>query len=466
MRIKGPFCFCLLIFISYFSLWQSNPVFGCSDGNCPGQAQINWLASRQDPNADLVNSFEDGKDFAWTFDQAVAVIAFTHAGETQRAKRVLDKMKELQPSDCNASWNEWYRLADPCDMDWDWGSLKYVTGPIAWMVIAINYYESNTHDANYADMARKALCWLDTMVVTNPDGALRFCGGPRCGQYDAGEPNWISTEHNLDAYSAYYWRGMLDANDSYLYRASLILDYLRREMWAPSPDSDEPNELSNAVVFWEGFGNFAFSTDPQTWGVLSLGPRGPDGEEFYKSLDWLWYSPSGNTRTVQDYNNTIKDVNGFKSGTGETNNYIWVDGTEHAAAAFYSIGDNVKGDFFHNQMRRIVDTTGGLVHSFCQTDPNNIRWPENHRYNYVASAAWYYFNEVRINPFNLRPCSAECRAANINGTGRVNFLDYVILASNWLKTGLDLAGDINKDRRVQNVDLNILADYWLNDCYE
>jgi len=268
---------------------------------------------------------------------------------------------------------------------------------------------------------------------------------------------------------------MLDANDSYLYNASLILDYLREEMWAPSPNSNCVHEVE---IFWEGYNDFAFATDCQSWGVLSLGPVGPDGEQFKNSLNWLLENPYGTTRTTQDYNNIIQDVNGFKSWVGyrdicdptlwipSTGDPIgvWVDGTEHVAAAFYSVGDDANGTVIHNEMREIIDSNGGLVHSFCEINPDNIRWPENYRRNYVASAAWYYFNEVRLNPFNLRPCFGECRAANINGTGRINFIDYAIFALDWLETGSGLAGDINRDRRVQWIDLNILTEYWLGSC--
>lgn len=376
------------------------------DGNRPGQEQLDWLVGQQDLATGLMYSFEDGKDFAWTFDQALAVIAFTHAGETKRAKRILDKMKLLQPSDCDASWYEWYRLADPCNIDWDWGSQKYVTGPIAWMVIAINYYEWNTKDPSYADMARQALCWLDTMKVTYPDGALRFCGGPRCGQNDAGEPNWISTEHNIDAYSAYFWRGLIDRNLSYLETAKGILDYLRKQMWSHSPAA---NCCRTEPVFCRGWNDCEVATDCQSWAVLALGPTGPDCEQFFRGLYWL-LDLDDSTRNLQDYNESITDVDGYRSCTGQWP-FIEVDFTEHVAAAFYSIGDCLNGDYFHNQIGRIIDSNGGLVHSFCDYAPD-VEWdPQgrfmNYRHNYVGSVAWYYFNEVKINPF-VPPSAKQC----------------------------------------------------------
>lgn len=60
--------------------------------------------------------------------------------------------------------------------------------------------------------------------------------------------------------------------------------------------------------------------------------------------------------------------------------------------------------------------------------------------------------------------ACECEAANRNSTGSVNFLDYAIFAPDWLVTSAGLAGDVNGDGVVDNVDLEIIAYYWLNPC--
>jgi len=431
----------------------------------------------QDPITGLVDSYQDdGLVNAYIFDQALAVIALTDANRTTEARSILDRMQDYQRDDPNGAWYVAYRVGI-INPNWPPGDCQYYrTGDIAWMVMAVNFYECRTGDPNYANMARRALGWLDRMRNTDQSdekyGSLCYkCSNPN---YTCDDSNNISTEHNLDAYSAYYWRGMLDANGSYLYKASLILDYLRNEMWAPSPNSncDQYSNCNHDVeIFWGGYNDFLFTTDCQSWGVLALGAGGPDGEQFKNSLDWLLDNPYGTTRTTHDYNDTIQDINGFRSWVGirelcdpnlwsytDDPNRVWVDGTEHVAAALFSIGDDANGIDIHNEMGKIVDANGGLVHSFSE-EPNN-----EYRYNYVASAAWYYFNEVRINPFNLRPCFAECRAANLNGTGIVNFVDYATLASDWLEEGSDLTGDINGDRRVHGVDLYILTEYWLGDC--
>ncbi|GAG42680.1 unnamed protein product, partial [marine sediment metagenome] len=60
--------------------------------------------------------------------------------------------------------------------------------------------------------------------------------------------------------------------------------------------------------------------------------------------------------------------------------------------------------------------------------------------------------------------SCECYAANINEVDPVNFEDFAMLATDWLLTVYDLAGDTNRDDSVDLWDLAQLAQHWLSDC--
>jgi hypothetical protein len=56
---------------------------------------------------------------------------------------------------------------------------------------------------------------------------------------------------------------------------------------------------------------------------------------------------------------------------------------------------------------------------------------------------------------------------DIDQSGCVNFVDYVILANNWLLQGAaikDKRADVNNDGIVDGRDLNILAKFWLSGC--
>ena len=178
---------------------------------------IDWMHNQQNSKTGLLDSYErDGREWAYLYDQALAIIAFTEAGELQKAKMILDTLERLQLDDPDGAWYECYDASRPDEILSDCG--KYITGPIAWKVIAINYYENKTGDAGYADTAHRALIWLDTMRNNDPDddayGSLAFSNV---------NMDIMSTEHNVDAYSAFNGRGELDSNESLLEIADNIL---------------------------------------------------------------------------------------------------------------------------------------------------------------------------------------------------------------------------------------------------
>ncbi len=61
-------------------------------------------------------------------------------------------------------------------------------------------------------------------------------------------------------------------------------------------------------------------------------------------------------------------------------------------------------------------------------------------------------------------CDDDC--PNLDGLNPVNFIDFSMLAGNWLLVGANLAGDLNRDGTVDFNDLEIFTSYWLSHCYE
>ena len=351
------------------------------------QKKIEWLTHQLENNK-LVDSYKgDNRDLSYIYDQALSVIAFSEAGEFGKAKNVLDAIVEIQNSD--GSWYSSYRASDSFRLD-----LNKDSGNVAWMIMAINYYEKISGDDNYYSVADKALNFLKSRIDFNSSNET-FGSITHSTQL----PNARSTEHAHDVYSAFYERSMLrsDLDISELEDiASNVKEYVRREMWAPSSTSNGP--YHNVNVFWVGFNNFGWYTDPQSWGVLSQGTNGANGEEYFRSLDWLWFNPYGSTRNLVSYNDIEAD--GFRGNTGEQD-FIWVEGTEGVASAFYSIGNTTRGDYFHNQMKIVEQDSGGLIFSFSDVNPeDNRRWPDNYRLEAINATAWHYFNERKINPFH------------------------------------------------------------------
>lgn len=82
-----------------------------------------------------------------------------------------------------------------------------------------------------------------------------------------------------------------------------------------------------------------------------------------------------------------------------------------------------------------------------------------------------YFDELRqklvARAANVRmqaQCPACTNPANIDGIGVVDLSDFALLAADWMEAGPSLAGDIYADETVDILDLQLMAQYWLELC--
>ena len=169
-------------------------------------AEINdaysWLCNQKVPSGNafegLIDSFEDywqdGSKVKkeYTYDQAVAAIAFLLVGDVKSARAVLDKLADIQ--DGAGFWINSYW--------WDSGAgeeIRRHIGPVMWVCLAVMNYEKITGDtATYRPMALKAIDWC--LKFQKPNGALS--GGETTWDSSNGswtEEVWSSTEHNIDA---------------------------------------------------------------------------------------------------------------------------------------------------------------------------------------------------------------------------------------------------------------------------
>src|SRR6185436_1580719 len=142
----------------------------------------------------------------------------------EQARQLLAGLDHIQNDD--GSWEFAYEPDGALSLE----GKRYI-GAMAWVVIAANFFESDTGERTFERMADAALRFIDGFIVRDPESPLN--GGVSMGP---AAPQVYSTEHNADAMSAFLWRGRLSGRQEYLDTATRLRAFLFRALSVESPD--------------------------------------------------------------------------------------------------------------------------------------------------------------------------------------------------------------------------------------
>ena len=319
-----------------------------------------WLKSQM-VSTGLVDSYRDKSDICYSYDQAVAAMAFVARGDFVNARRVLNALASLQNAD--GSWNHSYA----CTTGNVLGAQRYV-GSNAWIVLAIAHYEKRTGDTvTYHVMGERAVNWM--RLFQQGDGGLN-------GGYDANGAfiNWASTEHNEDSY------GGLN-HFAYTSDGAEVKSFLDNVVWNASQDR------------WnQGRNDPLDPLDVNPLGVQALGTSGV--RPYVLSLNYA-YSHHRNVQTWGKGRIRIQ-VDGFDFNSDH--NDIWVEGTAQMAKALFLSGSSNDGTYFLQQLIQTQSNSGGLPYSVKGTFNGDFTMSKNEA---VASTGWLILAIESINP--LKP---------------------------------------------------------------
>ena len=102
---------------------------------------------------------QPNEDVAYTYDEAIAAVAFLAVGQTEATTGILTALQGLQ--NVNGSWaNAYSSKSAIVDKEED-------LGPTAWVVLAATAYHTQTASTQYDAMAKKALTWALTLQQSN-----------------------------------------------------------------------------------------------------------------------------------------------------------------------------------------------------------------------------------------------------------------------------------------------------------
>jgi hypothetical protein len=375
-----------------------------------------WLKAQQDLTAGsamdgLVDSFDDWwnaterRQILYTYDQAVAAIAFMAKGDRTRAEKVLNKLAAIQDPDgswINSYW--WNGYGE---------EIRKHVGPVAWVVMAYMTHEKLYGGTAYQASARKALDWIIQFQKAN--------GGIAGGRttWDSGNGSWTdevwsSTEHNEDVYNIlkYYAGKFSDRATAYNSAATKSKSFLDNVVW-----NDTLKRFNGG---WKNNTNLIdpfVPMDVNPWGVLALGLSGtrdykasiayvdnaagtgtPASPKYVHSLPY-----NGTTITAYDFDwqydcAPAYDQNGNPNGNRCED--IWFEGSAFMSVAHFMNGNTAKADTIIDEIIKKQGTSGtllgGVPYSLKGSSNNYWRMAQE---NCVSSTGWLVIAIHRFNPF-------------------------------------------------------------------
>ncbi|MEK6706468.1 MAG: hypothetical protein AABZ06_11845 [Bdellovibrionota bacterium] len=338
--------------------------------------------------AAFVRSYEGWERF-FTYDQALAAIVFTHAGDKNAALKVLNALANVQEQD--GSWNFSYPKEDK----------RSISGAIAWVLIAMNTYRDRFGGIEFDSYTERALSYLERQrVEVNIDGEkfhpIRFSSA------DIPLTPWderlvVAFEHNIDAYSAF--KNASGYQQSRYGRIADDMNAFTQSLWNKDhfyPGYDLRTRMPNKEELY---------LDTQSWGVLSLGRHGLNGENFAKGL----------ARNCKNFFVSVNYQNGDYKGLlfgfmdfrpvnyDKPERFVWSEGSlgmilairevEKESGITWTCNGRTAAELLQS-IRHMITKSGGVAYA----SPNNRK--DFSTSASIAGTAWYYFVTHEINPFD------------------------------------------------------------------
>ncbi|MFC1674863.1 PilZ domain-containing protein [Candidatus Omnitrophota bacterium] len=208
-----------------------------------------WLKVHQNPRTGLVISFEGDSevaDWAFVYDQSLAVVSYTYFSDFDRAKKILDFFYRKAERPGNRFVNAYYAR--------DGQPAEYVvhSGPNIWLGMAILHYTKASRDRTYLGLAEEIASSIIALQKQDKAGGIR--GGPQA--------KWYSTEHNLDAYAFFSMLHEVTGKDVYPEARDKVLGWLVKHTY------DQVD-----IPVKRGKGDATIATDTYAWSIAAIGPE-------------------------------------------------------------------------------------------------------------------------------------------------------------------------------------------------
>ena len=295
---------------------------------------------------------EPALDAAFTYDNALAVIALRACGNLDAARRIGDALLSASEEDRTGEAGRLRNAYRPGavhetpvpPMGWwseaqqRWDEDPYqvgsATGNLAWAALALLTLADATQDSEYAEGAARIATWA--AKASADDRAPAGFDGGLYGYDDQAQPvGWKSTEHNVDLAAVFDWLARLQPDAGWPEKAALARGFVTA-LWDPELGRFWVGTLPDGVSI-----NRANSgLDAELWPLL------------LKDAPPEWQG----ALTYVEHNHAARpgfDFNDDRDG-------VWWEGTAQAALVYRALGQDEKADRLLKAVARRF-SPGGLL---------------------------------------------------------------------------------------------------------
>lgn len=354
------------------------------------QSMMNTPAISGGPYGDgrLIRSFRD-MDSSFLYDQALAVIAFSLAGDRTDAEAILNAMAKLQ--DASGAWKFSY-LTD--GEDTSPGVDMRIAGANAWFGMALNAYQKAFGSTRYLAMSTRLHDYLlgELVGITINNTAqrgLRFAPT----NYAPGRAGIFALEHQLDAYASMHQYAALNGGSKYTVAAA-DLRRMSESLWNGSRFLGGFDANTQTLNTSERY------LDNYSWSVLALGNTGSAGQKFAAALPGMcdYFTTTGKL----DYpSRKVTGVIGFNDAIYDgvvPAPFVWSEGTLGAIMAMrqglasMTCAGNSAADMLES-LNYMTDKGRAMPYATQNSNPDFTSSGS------VAGTAWQYFAVQQKNPY-------------------------------------------------------------------
>jgi hypothetical protein len=388
------------------------------------------------PEKALLPCQED--NIAHTFSNCLVAMAFMLEGERKRAERILDFFAEaMDENNADPYLQNFYfqgqargffqnillRSENGVPAYHTAGFTDRWMGDMAWMVIAYLLYQTLYGFAGkpgYTKVKQGLMDLLKGFYRDSPEGGGYIRHGWRWGPLDLRlkVDQMMSDSMSVSDIVARYRINPKNASTalSELLACAGNDDHLHEEAYGGHQEGnidcysiflhEGKTDISRNLAIWleREIGNMEkngwnLALDLVSWRVPAFGRERPD---MFNKL----YVIENDERFRKTLTFAGKEVTGFFHGPSETVNNIWCDGVGHMACAFYHAGDTGKGNFYSNQMDKLIirrTLNGRETHAIPYTcnHSGGYGWVDTGK-GFISVSAWYLFAKHQFNPLDLR----------------------------------------------------------------